>query len=367
MCASSVGRNSAAASSSGRASAVVSAPMFGAPGSSSPWRLKRILNRSHRPNREAPSFAGHGRFGHESGSSLPTSSHSGAIATAPLWSAIQTARAHNHRPRSWPSLASSWVVSLVAGYIRFQALDTDTVSDTAEQLIADYQIRDQIAATLVDALYMNVDVAAALEPRLPSDREGLAGPISAGLARSSPISSPRGCSSVRNRLRPSRASTVTRAHRQLITSSEDDTGPDQHRERRCSRSTSICFVVQLGDRVAVVGNVAEQLGPDAGRIEILQADQLETAQDLTRLLKFLGTWLGSHAPDLGRRSWLAAAGGARSCGRSVIGTIVIGLLVLALRRARRVGAGRRARSSVTVQPAAHNAWASSRRCSGTAA
>ncbi len=73
------------------------------------------------------------------------------------------------------------VLSLLAGYIRFQGLDTDTVTETAGDLIADDEIRAQVAASLVDELYANIDVAAALEQRLPPDQKGLAGPAAAGL------------------------------------------------------------------------------------------------------------------------------------------------------------------------------------------
>src|ERR671910_373090 len=74
------------------------------------------------------------------------------------------------------------VLSLLAGYVRYQALDTDTVEATADELIADPEIRDQIAATLVEQLFAAVDVEAALEQRLPPDQQGLAGPI-AGAVR----------------------------------------------------------------------------------------------------------------------------------------------------------------------------------------
>ncbi len=73
------------------------------------------------------------------------------------------------------------VLSLLAGFIRFQALDTPTVRNTADELISDEVVRDQIAATLVDELFANVDVAAALQERLPPDQQGLAGPIAAGV------------------------------------------------------------------------------------------------------------------------------------------------------------------------------------------
>ena len=50
-------------------------------------------------------------------------------------------------------------------------------------------------------------------------------------------------------------------------------------------------MVQLGDRVAIFGRVAERLPADAGRIEIMEAEQLETAQDVTDLLEILGRFL----------------------------------------------------------------------------
>ena len=72
------------------------------------------------------------------------------------------------------------MIGLLAGFIRYQALDNETFSDTAAELIANETVRDQIAVTLVESLYTNVDVAAALEERLPPDQQGLAGPIAAG-------------------------------------------------------------------------------------------------------------------------------------------------------------------------------------------
>jgi plasmid stabilization system protein ParE len=49
-------------------------------------------------------------------------------------------------------------------------------------LIADPAIQDQIAQTMVDQLYANVDVSARLQQRLPDNLQGLAAPL-AGLGR----------------------------------------------------------------------------------------------------------------------------------------------------------------------------------------
>ena len=92
-------------------------------------------------------------------------------------------------------------------------------------------------------------------------------------------------------------------------------------------------MIQLGERVAIFGSAAQQFGPDAGRIEIMQADQLETAQDLTQLLKILGTWLWLLPITLWAIALYLAGGRRRSILRMVaIGSILVGLLVLVVRR-----------------------------------
>ena len=246
------------------------------------------------------------------------------------------------------------LLSLIAGYIRFQGLDTDTVKGTAGDLIADDEIRDQVAASLVDALYTNIDVTAALEQRLPPDQKGLAGPAAAGLREFSDRAAARMLE--RPRVQALWVNTVTQAHRQLIRVLDDDL-----RGVSTENGTVVLnlqpLVIQLGERVAIVGNVAEQLGPDAGRVEIMDAKQLETAQDLTWLLKFLGTWLWLVPIAL----WAAALWLARGKRRSIlkviaVGSILLGLFVLVLRRAGGSFLVEELVPSTSVQPAAHNAW-----------
>src|SRR5262249_18464267 len=73
------------------------------------------------------------------------------------------------------------LLSVLAGYIRYQALDNSTVKTTAGELIADQAIRTEIAAALTEQLYANVDVTAALRQRLPTQQKGLAAPIAGAL------------------------------------------------------------------------------------------------------------------------------------------------------------------------------------------
>ena len=246
------------------------------------------------------------------------------------------------------------LLSLLAGYIRFQGLDTETVKGTAEELIADDEVRDQVAASLVDALYANIDVTAARGAEAAARSEGARRSRSGGSARVLRAGSQP------NARAPARAGPLGEHRdsgpRQLIKVLDDDT-------RALSTENGAVvldlqpLVIQLGDRVAIVGNVAEKLGPDAGRVEIMQADQLETAQDLTQILKFLGMWLWLLPIAL----WAAALWIARDNRRSIlrmiaVGSILTGLIVLVLRR---VGGSYVVDSlvpSISVQPAAHDAW-----------
>jgi hypothetical protein len=246
------------------------------------------------------------------------------------------------------------VLSLLAGYIRFQGLDTETVQGTAGDLIADDEIREQVAASLVEQLYANVDVAAELEERLPPDQQGLAGPVAAGLREFADRAAIRMLE--RPRVQALWVNTVTLAHTQLINVLEDDTGPLSTEDGGVVLDLQP-LVIQLGERVAVIGQVSESFGPDAGRVEIMEAERLETAQDLTQLLKTLGTWLWLLPIALWAIALWIARGRRRSILRMIaIGTILAGLLVLVVRRIAGSSLVEELVPSTAVQPAAQDAW-----------
>jgi hypothetical protein len=248
------------------------------------------------------------------------------------------------------------ILSLLAGYVRFQALDTEAVADTAGNLIADAEIREQAAATLVEQLYANVDVEAALTQRLPPDQRGLAGPI-AGAAR-------LGADRVAERLleRPRAQElwvrTIEATHRNLLRILEDETGPVSTEGGDLVLDLQP-ILIQLGDQVAIVGRIDERLlsRPDAGRITIMEADQLETAQDLTQILKVLGLWLWLVPIVLWAIALWLAEGRRRTILRMIgISSIVTGLLVLVIRRLAGSAVVDELATTESVEQAASNAW-----------
>jgi len=221
-------------------------------------------------------------------------------------------------------------LSLVAGYVRYQALDTPTVEDTAGELIANEQIRDEIAATLVDSLFNNVDVAGALQQQLPAGQQRLAAPL-AGLVRELADRTAERLLE-RPRVQALWVRSVTTTHEQLL-KLLDDRGTAIRTTGGVVVLDLRPLVIQLGDRIAIVGNLAQKLPPDTGRIQIMEADNLRTAQRITHLLDILGRflWIVTLAVA-GIAIWIAR-GRRRTTLRSLaIGLIVAGLLVLVLRR-----------------------------------
>jgi len=246
------------------------------------------------------------------------------------------------------------VLSLVAGYIRFQALDNGSVRTFADQLIANDEVRNQIAATMVDQLYANVDVGAALEQQLPQDQKGLSGLIASGLREFSDRAAQRLLDSPR--AQEAWVNTIAFSHQQLLNVLEDDV-------RGTTTENGAVFldlrplIIQLGERVPLVARVAQQLPNDSGRIKIIEADQLETAQDLTQLMKVLGAWLWVVPVLLWALALWLARGRRRAILRAIAWTSMLaGLFVLVVRHV----AGGYVIDSVAkteaVKPAAQDAW-----------
>jgi hypothetical protein len=246
------------------------------------------------------------------------------------------------------------IVSLLAGYVRFQGLDTDTVENTAGDLIADPEIRDQIAATLVDQLFANVDVEAALREQLPPEQQGLAGPVAGAISLGADGAAQR----LLERPRPQAlwVRSITEAHTNLIRVLEDDVGPLRTEGGEVVLDLQP-LLIQLGERVAIVGDLSARLGPDAGRIRIMEADQLETAQDVTRLLKALGTWLWLLPVALWAIAlWLARGRRLPLLRTIAFSSIVAGLLVLVVRRFTGSLVVDELAETESVQVAAGDAW-----------
>jgi hypothetical protein len=221
------------------------------------------------------------------------------------------------------------VVSIVANFVERQALDTDEFETTAEQLISDPEIQDQVALALTDQLFTSVDVQAELESRLPADQKALAGPIAGALR---PVAERlAGRILERPRFQEVWVTALVAAQQQVVRVL-DDKAKYIATEKGVVSLDLRPLLVELTKELPIVPNLSDRIPPDSGVIRLFNAENLETAQTATRLLRFVAAWIWV----LALAAWLAAVWLARDRRKEVraiaFGFVVVGLLVLLIRR-----------------------------------
>ena len=117
------------------------------------------------------------------------------------------------------------------------------------------------------------------------------------------------------------------------------------------------IVIELGDQVAVIGKVAERLPESSGRIAIIEESQLETAQTITKVLRAVADWMWLVALAVAAFAiWLARGRRRLELRALAIGVLVVGLLMLAVRRFAGDYLVDKLAQDDAVKPAAHDAW-----------
>jgi hypothetical protein len=219
-------------------------------------------------------------------------------------------------------------VGVLAGYLRWQALDSDTFRETSSELIADDAVRDQVAATMVEQLFANVDVASRLEQRLPADQQGLAQPLAGAVRALADQAAPRLLE--RPRVQALWRESVSLAHDRLVALLRGESTVVQVQDKAVVLNLRP-LMVQLTDQIGLT-DVESRLPEDAGLITIMEADQLERAQDATSLFEAVARWIWVVPLALFAAAIWLARGRRRIELRAVaIGIVLAGLLLLVLR------------------------------------
>ena len=246
------------------------------------------------------------------------------------------------------------LVGALAFYVEHTALDEQGFETVSREMIENDEIRTQVAAKSVDTLFENVDVEAAIAERLPPAQQGLA-PVLAGLARSG-ADRAADAALERPRVQTVWVETTTRTQRQLVRLLDDDTTFIQT-EGGAVVLDLRPIVIELGDQVAVIGKVAEKLPESSGRIVIIQKSQLETAQTITRILRSVANWMWLVALAVAALAiWLARGRRRIEIRALAIGLVLVGLLLLAVRRFAGDYLVDQLAKDDGVKPAAHDAW-----------
>jgi hypothetical protein len=266
--------------------------------------------------------------------------------------------------RSWARLVGARVLTLlaillalvgmVAFYVEHTALDEDGFETISRNMIQNDEIRTQVAAKSVDTLFGNIDVEAAIAEQLPPAQQRLA-PVLTGLARSG---ADRAADAAlgRPRVQTLWVEATTRTQRQLV-ELLDDESTFIETEGGAVVLDLRPIVIQLGDQVAVIGKVAERLPESSGRIVIIEESQLETAQTITRILRAVADWMWLVALAVAALAVWVARGRRRLELRAIaLGLLVVGLLLLAVRRFAGNYLVDELAQDDAVKPAAQDAW-----------
>jgi putative oligomerization/nucleic acid binding protein len=187
-----------------------------------------------------------------------------------------------------------WIVLVIAGlllllssfaiWVNRVALNTGVFTDTSSSLLDDPAIRSAVANRAVDELFANVDVQVEVEKQLPADYQGLAGPATAGLRQASYQIVDRALE--QPAFQQLFKVTLQETHRTLVEVLEGG-GVRVSTENGEVILNLRAIIEEAADRIGIGQQVADKIPANAGRIVILRADELDTAQNVFQLLKTL--------------------------------------------------------------------------------
>ncbi|MFO7572825.1 MAG: SHOCT domain-containing protein [Gaiellaceae bacterium] len=257
----------------------------------------------------------------------------------------------------WAALVVAGLLLLLSSFavwVNRVALNTDVFVDTSAELLDNDAIRSAVATRAVDELFTNVDVQAEIEEQLPTDYKSLSGPATAGLQQASYQLVDRALE--RPAVQKLWALSLEASHKTLVAVLEDDT-------RVISTTGGVVtldlepIVLEAADRIGIRSQIEGKLPADVGRIEILQSDELDTAQNGFQILKTLAWFLPLLALAMfGAAIWLARdrRRAVRSIGFVVLAVGLIGLVAVNVVGTYVVNS---LTSATDVRTAASEAWA----------
>ncbi|MDH3753845.1 MAG: hypothetical protein OEU32_08225 [Acidimicrobiia bacterium] len=242
------------------------------------------------------------------------------------------------RRRRWLVRVLIGLASLVAVFaalntwVERQLLDTDGWVDTSDQLLANEEIRSDLATFLVDELYANTDIEAELGSRLPDDFQGIAGPIAALMREPATAAVDRLLAS--DEVRSTWQTLNRAAHEALVRVLKDETRADAVSTGDGSVTLDLSVLVQnLAEDLGLSGELIEGLPDDAGQVTILESDELEVAQEAVELIDKLSVILFILVVGLYGAAIYLATGHRREAVRSVGWALAVsGFFLVAIHR-----------------------------------
>ena len=244
------------------------------------------------------------------------------------------------------------LVSVFSIWVKRQALETETWTATSTKLLENQEVNEALSAYMVETLYENVDVQGELAKALPPATQPLAGPAAAGLRTLA------GKLASEALTRPKVQALWSEANRNAhglfleLVEGGGDTLSTEGGDVTLDLGT---IVERLGTQLGV--DVADKLPPEAAQIQLIESDQLSTAQSAVKALKGLSLILPLVAIALYALAVYLARGWRREALRAWgISWMLIGVLVLIVRSVAGEALVGSLAGSDSVEPAVGAVW-----------
>ena len=192
----------------------------------------------------------------------------------------------------WALIVGATVIAFVATlsmWVNRQLLDNDTWTSTSKQLIQDPEVQQSLSVYLVNQLYQNVDVAAALQERLPPSLDSLAAPFAAALHE--PAATAVGFALQRPRVQQVWINATGNTHQKLVNVLENKTGDGITTGNGVVTLQLGALVQRTAAELGLPGDVAARIPPEAGTIEVMSSSNLSAAQAGVQTVRIFGRWL----------------------------------------------------------------------------
>jgi hypothetical protein len=246
------------------------------------------------------------------------------------------------------------VVSIFAVWANRQVLDADNWADTSSALLADPQIRAQVSGFLVDEVYNNVDVGAAVGSRLPPRFQPLAAPVANALRNVAQETTDRALA--RPRLQQAWKAANKLTAQQFINIAEGNSAAVTASGNAVILDLRV-LVQNLATRIGLPRSISGKIPPDAGRIKIMSSSQVSTVQNGVGALRGLGVVLPALAfAMLALAVYLARGRRRQTLMFAGLDLIAAGLVVLLVRRLAGGYVVDSLASTAAAEPSANAAW-----------
>jgi Short C-terminal domain len=223
------------------------------------------------------------------------------------------------------------LLSILTTWVNRQMFDNTSWNHATTKVIQDPQVQSALATYTVNQLYEHVDVAQALQQRLPGNLKRLGAPLAGALQE--PATQGVKLLLERPRVQAAFITASSVAHEKLVNVLQNKTGHGISTGNGTVTLNLRELVTEVGEALGLPASALANLPANTGTITLMKSDQLGAAQAGVEAIHVLSAWLLVAVLVLYGVALYLARGKRRVTLRNIgIAFIVIGLVTLIIRR-----------------------------------